>query len=462
MKLDTNGVVLDSTVFSSAGSANVNFIDAVQLANGDYGMASPTGLYVLDAGLNTYTSTTISGNINSLGISQSGNLLVNRSQSASGPHETLELDSQFNVLQTFTTSFALQSLSFNNGFYYALTAQRVLERRSQNFQLLNTSSNAQNFAGGFLVNHFSLDHDTLYAVGKHQTNSTPFYLRLDTNLQLISMKTAPAELKDPIGIMKMDKHCYTAHVCNASNIPILSHTGIQSFGIDSIFNFTHDLELKSVQAYSVNLVYFSPSAGVYFSYKIKALVKNSGSTPISAFALNARLNDGLGHCTKNILQEQVQGILLQPGDSMMVLPDTVIVDYTNNYTTALFFLNRIFSTSAPNHEMDGNFSNDTKTLSLVVPFQYTNLKEELKQEDVQVFPNPSDQSLKLTCKQSLQGEINRILVYDQLGIQVKLIDLIFVDGMAEFSTADIASGVYLLQINHDSKPLASKRFVVTH
>jgi hypothetical protein len=161
MKLDTNGIILDSTVFGSVNSSDINFTDAVQLANGYYCIAGQNKVYQYDSGLNTYTSSVIPWNVNSLGISQNGNLLVNTSQSASGPHEILELDSQLGVLQTYSTSGALKAFAFNNGCYYALSTQGFLERRSQNFLLLNTSSVTQNFAGGFRVNHFSFNQDTI-------------------------------------------------------------------------------------------------------------------------------------------------------------------------------------------------------------------------------------------------------------------------------------------------------------
>jgi len=461
MKLDTNGIILDSTVFSSVNSSDINFADAVQLANGYYCIAGQNKVYQYDSGLNTYTSSVIPWNVNSLGISQNGNLLVNTSQSAAGPHETLELDSQLGVLQTYTTSGALKAITFNNGCYYSLSPQGFLERRSQNFLLLNTSSAAQNYAGGFRLNHFSFDQDTIYAVGTNTANSTPFYLRLDSMLQLISMKTAMVAFKDPVGIVKVNRTCFTAHACNMTNTDV-RHTGIQAFGIDSVFNFPHNLELRSVQALSVTQVYFSQGAGVYLNYKVKALVKNTGFTPISEFFLNARLNDGLGHCAKNLLQEHVQGITLQPGDSMVVQPDTLITDYTQSWNPTECFLNRVFSVSAPNHEMDKALDNDTMTLGLIFPIQYTDIGEERSIYCLRVFPNPVDDKLELTCNYNSTGEKNQALIYDQMGILIKTERLTFIDRKAELTTSDLVSGVYLLHINSNANPAYMKRFVVTH
>lgn len=461
MKLDTNGVTMDSSVFSSVNSSDIAFRDLVQLANGYYCLAAQNKVYQYDSGLHTYTSTTISWHVNSLGISQNGNLLVNTSQSASGPHQTLELDSQLSVVQTYTASGALKAMAFNNGCYYTLSTQGIVERRSQNLLLLNSSAVAQNFAAGFRVNHFSVDQDTVYAVGTNTTNSTPFYIRLDSMLQLISMKTALVTFKDPVGIVKVNSTCYTAHACNSTN-NIVRHTGIQSFATDSVFNFPHNLELRSVQALSVNQVYFSQSAGVYLSYKVKALVKNTGLTPVSSFFLNARLNDNLGNCNKNLLQEHIQGITLQPGDSIVVQPDTLIIDYTPAWNATECYLNRLFSVSAPNHEMDKAFNNDTLTLSLTFPIQYTNMSEENSLDGLRVFPNPVDDKLELTCNCSSSEEENHVFVYDQMGILVKTERLTFRDRKAELTTSDLARGVYLLNINSNTGIAYTKRFVVTH
>jgi hypothetical protein len=280
-------------------------------------------------------------------------------------------------------------------------------------------------------------------------------------LQLISMKTVMVAFKDPVGIVKVNRTCYTAHACNMTNTNV-RHTGIQAFGIDSVFNFPHNLELRSVQALSVTQVYFSQGAGVYLSYKVKALVKNTGFTPISEFFLNARLNDGLGHCTKNLLQEHVQGITLQPGDSIVVQPDTLIIDYTHSWIPTECYLNRLFSVSAPNHEMDKAFNNDTMTLSLIFPIQYTDIGEESSIYCVRVFPNPVDDKLELTCNYNSTGEENQAFIYDQMGILVKTERFTFIDRKAELTTRDLVSGVYLLHINSNTNPAYMKRFVVTH
>ncbi|HQQ93869.1 MAG TPA: T9SS type A sorting domain-containing protein, partial [Bacteroidia bacterium] len=219
-----------------------------------------------------------------------------------------------------------------------------------------------------------------------------------------------------------------------------------------------DLQLLSVQAYSVNQIYLSQNSGVYLQYKVKAWVRNAGSIPVSSFFLNARLNDDLGHCTKNILQECVQGIMLQPGDSILVQPDTLITDFTQNWNSSMCFLDRIVSLSVPNGEMDALSTNDTKTLSITHPMQYTGLNTQSAARDWVVYPNPA----KNYIVYNYSGEYD-ILKFKIIDIEGRVVyqEHRVNCGQAVFEF-ELNSGIYFVEATDDYGTKSVKKLIVSH
>ncbi len=442
-KLDTNGIVLATKLFNSGTFSDIEFKNSIQLPNGKYCLASNTKLYQYDALSNTYTTTSIPGMINSLGVSSSGRLFVNIYQNTPGPMETLELDSLLNIVQTHSATGLYTGILYKANAYYTLSQQGFIQKRDLNLNVVITSSISQNHAIGNKLTCFVSDMDTIYGIGNNAQNGKSFYLRLDSNLHLISFKSSDNKLLPPTSISKVNANCYTSHALTSTlNLPM--HTGIQAFPLDSIYSFKHDLCLRSVEAKNP-LIFYYGAFGASLTYKIKATILNTGNNTITNFYLNARLNDNLGNCNKSLFSEQIQGINLLPGDSIVYEPNTLIYDATTQWNSQNYVLKTSFCVSAPNNEMDGTVTDNIKATNQVVPNDFVFLQEKKDTEtEINVYPNPSQGSFKiLVPESSMQNSI--LEVRDLLG---KLIVLQKLSGneKVEFSINNYQNGVYLLSI----------------
>lgn len=299
-----------------------------------------------------------------------------------------------------------------------------------------------NFANNFDVTDFYVQNDSVYVTLNSSVQSA--YAIIDTAFNGLNFKSTIVQgfhygaicagVDNRIAILSSGEA-----KLNGSWMDNDYYSSLYVIDKSETIDFVNDVALVST---FVDSIYYSG----YVYVKLRARVKNEGTTIVNSFKLNCFEIMTFDGCSRYFYQEEFTNLNLQPGDSVELSPNSPIMlmpgSISGNTVTGYFCL----YTSLPNKEVD-NFSGNNQ---LCKNFSTTGIEETGSiLNSLKIFPNPSEKDF--TIKASAM--INSVEVYNVIG---ELISSESLTGQ-EIRIGDrLDAGVYFLKINTDKGTITKK------
>ena len=451
LKIDTNGTLLNNITFTNTVTNN-RFIDGCQLSNNNYYIISTNCLLQINTGGSLVGSINFN-QINSI-TKNNNTLILNGKLTAGSVVSNYVYDQNLALINTYTVSSNYSYFLPKNGFYYGINQFQQIDKMDANFQIINNSSLSQNYAIGNKVTDFYYDKDSIYTIGENTIQNNSFCLRLDTNLQLVSLKTNTTNLLHPVSVVKTDNNLISLarNNGNVNNAPlIINYFSINSFKKYSIYLFNNSVSVTQVVFGGLYTIIPQPPNTI-IEYKLIATVKNTGNTTINSFVLNKTNFVSNGNCNQMFYSEKFTGLNLGIGASITVTTNNV---YHNTYSVATnsIVVNCCVFSTCPNDKNDFNTSDDYYCKIDTVLESLVSVNEILnKFVEPKIYPNPTTGILNIEVENG-----SRIKVINVLGELVKEEELKSIKESIDIS--NLKNGIYFLQVFDRDKLIATTKII---
>lgn len=103
----------------------------------------------------------------------------------------------------------------------------------------------------------------------------------------------------------------------------------------------------------------------------------------------------------------------------------------------------------------------TDTVKVTVPKENDVAVAKFKSldENLKIFPNPANESLKVQCQAIDKKELYEVFIFDSFGQMIRNEELFFEGGMISVKTKDLETGLYLLKLK-GKDGTATRRFLI--
>jgi hypothetical protein len=454
IKLDENGSILFDNSFTHINNNMPDYMkDLIQYNDSSYYAITDSVLFHFskNGALIRKKRTGFSGLV---GLQQKpdGKLVL---LLGSGASKLIVMDTSTTAIsQNMITPVSGSVLVKNNHTTY--TFDGTVKKRDANMQVIATSLAAQ---GTGTLTNFHLQNDTIYACGQN-SNTTSFILRMDTSLNLISLYSDITRNVRPAFMIPSGSRIGLLTNCKSqpANNGII---GFSSFPKNSDYHFTEDIGITACNIDSARATFFYASqVNTYYTYyhyyRLKFIIKNYGTSPVSSFKVNSLINNPF-ICGTDYYCEQFNTPAIAPGASYTVT-SRWIAHYTNNAAGAMgqavvLNSNLCFNTSRPNGANDAAILNDSYCANLTFSTTVTSLEELQEGATLSVFPNPSHELIKVQCSAPMQ----KMSICDVSGRLIQTLEI--QDSLEqELNVNGLSAGIYFIRIESE-KGHTTRKFV---
>lgn len=451
---DTTGVLTSSVAYINNNTINpglFEFIQAGQLTDGSYYSFSKKAIckYQNSGTLNffkKYSDTTFFTSLN-----YNDTIIVSAKANLTGNKMIIKLDDSLNVISTYTTSSNYSKIIKRNADYFALNKQ--LTKFNSVFQPLISSQSIQSTINCDSITDFRIDNDTLYLCGISGQNH--YYIRLNSNLQLISSYSLTLKEVTPIAISPFKNTVMSLLDLNITSYP--RTLGMFIHKKTEIYQPKHDINVTNVSIANNTTPYFISNSlwGATFYFQLQYTLVNTGTTTINSFAEKLWLYRG-NTCYWNFGYREFSNLNLSPNSSMIFTTNPISI--TCNPTFSYNFSNnyRIIADS-PNGCIDNDGSNNFDSTS--IPFaNFTSIDYlERNQENlVELYPNPTQEKINLKLSDVIDLKIKKLIILNCLGMKILEFDE---PNVSEgFDVSSLPPGSYIVEL-HGKQNLIQRKLI---
>ena len=331
----------------------------------------------------------------------------------------------------------------------ALYTKLVQSANTADYYGLSMSGSIHKISSGFIVTDsfyvkkaadFDFRNDTLFVL----SDVDSVYMILNNTFQLQHSFTLNKSGFQYRNILVDSSHVLISatHYSHPAQTYGWEHSGvvITKFPLHQGPQYKHDVKLSKLTFQPLALT--SISASQYsLVVNVQARVVNKGTLPVNKFMINSFKSTEY-NCGNTHFNHQIDSVNIAPGDSLTVNFNCSFSFHegpssTNNqiYTGALCLF-----TTAPNDEPDDDYLNNRACETITVALNEVGLTDYEKLQDVIVFPNPAENTIRISSEKF----IKEILLRDCYG-RVCLNDT----GRSFEATINLqhlSKGVYFLEI----------------
>jgi hypothetical protein len=454
IKLDENGSILFDNSFTHLNNGMPDYLkDLVQYNDSSYYAITDSVLFHFskNGALIRKKRTGFSG-LRGLKERPDGKLLISQGSSS---FKLIVMDTSTTLINQYTINAnSANALVKNNHTIYTLNG--TLQKRNSSMQVTSTSTAAQ---GNGILTNYRLLNDTIYACG-YNTNTTSFVVLMDTSLNLLTYIGDTTRSISPTSIIPTEDRIALLTNCKSqpANNGII---GFSSFPKNSDYHFTEDIGVTGCNIDSARATFFySAQQNTYYTnyqyYRLKFIIKNYGTAPVSSFKVNSLINNPL-ICGTDYYSEQFNTPAIAPGASHTVT-SRWIAHYANAAAgamgqTVVINGNLCFNTSRPNGANDAAILNDSYCANITFSETVTALEELQEGPTLSVFPNPTRELINIQCSSPMQ----EISISDVSGRLIQTLEI--QDSLEqELNVNGLSAGIYFIRIE-SGKGITTRKFV---
>jgi len=336
------------------------------------------------------------GTVNSLIIKNSNEYLFNSGTTI------FRTDSLFTTIDSADFSGTLSNIheieSDLTGFY--ITDKNKLLHTDFNFVQLNLLNSNNDFT----FNDIGIDNNTLIITGEENSQNNLF--------QLVS-----------------------------------SHPFIKSYSTSYLTsNETNDAEITDISSDSVNVI-LTPFTS-YLHLNLYATVKNNGADTLNDVSLNFQVIPPAIMCDAYEISEQKSGLSITPNDTVTLYIGAYVFE---KHLSPPAQFNICVWSSAPNHKIDNNHSNDYYCKSFN-PNYITGVDENNPLNSIQISPNPAKDKLHIT-----QLPMNKPVDYSISDVTGKILSTGILNAhQSNIELTNYVDGIYFITFEMEAKSVVRK------